>query len=194
MAEADLRARLDAEQEAVTLQLSATNGKWFDAEMEKLDRWADDQRKSLKAAVEELEESIRAGKREARQPPTCRRSCKCSSGSANKRRATQRHCWPTKLPVPLLTRGRMRCWMRPEWRSLRPPLPTARMRARRPSGFGACLSTSQAPTIAHRAASSFVTTSRISASGIPAIRAAFTVATSCAGQPIWKAKSSESRS
>ena len=69
MAEADLRARLDAEQEAVTLQLSATNGKWFDAEMEKLDRWADDQRKSLKAAVEDLEESIRAGKREARLAP-----------------------------------------------------------------------------------------------------------------------------
>lgn len=69
MAEADLRTRLDEEQEAVTQQLSATNGKWFDAEMEKLDRWADDQRKSLKAAVEELEESIRAGKREARLAP-----------------------------------------------------------------------------------------------------------------------------
>jgi regulator of sigma D len=69
MAEADLRARLDAEQEVVTLQLSATNGKWFDAEMEKLDRWADDQRKSLKAAVEDLEEGIRAGKREARKAP-----------------------------------------------------------------------------------------------------------------------------
>jgi hypothetical protein len=69
MAEADLRARLDAEQEAVTQQLSATNGKWFDVEMEKLDRWADDQRKSLKAAVEELEEGIRAGKREARLAP-----------------------------------------------------------------------------------------------------------------------------
>jgi superfamily II DNA or RNA helicase len=69
MAEGDLRARLDAEQEAVTQQLSATNGKWFDVEMEKLDRWADDQRKSLKAAVEELEEDIRAGKREARLAP-----------------------------------------------------------------------------------------------------------------------------
>ena len=33
MAESDLRARLDAEQEAVTQQLSATNGKWFDVEM-----------------------------------------------------------------------------------------------------------------------------------------------------------------
>ena len=69
IAEADLRVRLDAEQEAITLHLSATNGKWFDVEMEKLDRWADDQRKSLKAAVEELEEDIRAGKRDARLAP-----------------------------------------------------------------------------------------------------------------------------
>ncbi len=68
-ADADLRARLDAEQEAITLQLSATNGRWFDVEMEKLDRWADDQRKSLKAEVEELEDNIRAAKREARLAP-----------------------------------------------------------------------------------------------------------------------------
>jgi superfamily II DNA or RNA helicase len=69
MAEAELRARVDSEQEAVRQQLSATNGKWFDVEMEKLDRWADDQRKSLKATVEELEEAIRAGKRDARLAP-----------------------------------------------------------------------------------------------------------------------------
>ena len=69
MSEAELRARVDGEQEAVTQRLSATNGKWFDVEMEKLDRWAEDQRKSLKADVEELEESIRAGKRDARLAP-----------------------------------------------------------------------------------------------------------------------------
>lgn len=69
MSGTDLTVRLDAEQESVTQQLSATNGKWFDAEMEKLDRWADDQRKSLKATVEELEDGIRAAKREARLAP-----------------------------------------------------------------------------------------------------------------------------
>jgi ERCC4-related helicase len=69
MSEDELRARVDGEQEAVTQRLSATNGKWFDVEMEKLDRWAEDQRKSLKADVEELEESIRAGKRDARLAP-----------------------------------------------------------------------------------------------------------------------------
>jgi ERCC4-related helicase len=69
VAEADLRVQLDLEQQAITEHLSVTNGKWFDVEMEKLDRWADDQRKSLKAVVEELEEGIRTGKREARMAP-----------------------------------------------------------------------------------------------------------------------------
>jgi len=69
VAEADLRVQLDLEQQTITEHLSVTNGKWFDVEMEKLDRWAEDQRKSLKAVVEELEEGIRAGKREARMAP-----------------------------------------------------------------------------------------------------------------------------
>jgi len=69
MAESVLRARMDIEQGAITQQLSVTNGKWFEVEMEKLDRWAEDQRKSLKAAVEELEEDIRLGKRDARLAP-----------------------------------------------------------------------------------------------------------------------------
>ena len=60
---------MDREQQAITQHLSQTNVKWFDAEIEKLDRWADDQRKSLKVTLEELEESIRAGKREARLAP-----------------------------------------------------------------------------------------------------------------------------
>jgi len=64
-----LQACLDIAQEEITQQLFTNNGKWFDAEMEKLDRWADDQRKSLKTAVEDLEEEIRVGKREARLAP-----------------------------------------------------------------------------------------------------------------------------
>jgi superfamily II DNA or RNA helicase len=66
---AELQVNMDEEQAVITQRLLESNGQWFDAEMEKLDRWADDQRKSLKADVEELEESIRAGKREARLAP-----------------------------------------------------------------------------------------------------------------------------
>jgi Superfamily II DNA/RNA helicases, SNF2 family len=39
---------------------------WFDAEMDKLDRWADDRRTSLKSNLDELDAKIRAAKRESR--------------------------------------------------------------------------------------------------------------------------------
>jgi superfamily II DNA or RNA helicase len=42
----------------------------FDKEMEKLDRWGDDQRVSLKTALSDLDESIRSSKKEARQAPS----------------------------------------------------------------------------------------------------------------------------
>jgi hypothetical protein len=35
--------------------MSAKNGEWFDIEMDKLDRWAEDRRTSLKADLEELD-------------------------------------------------------------------------------------------------------------------------------------------
>lgn len=42
----------------------------FDKEMEKLDRWGDDQRVSLKTALTDLDESIKVSKKEARQAPS----------------------------------------------------------------------------------------------------------------------------
>lgn len=42
----------------------------FEKEMEKLDRWGDDQRVSLKTALADLDENIRASKKEARQAPS----------------------------------------------------------------------------------------------------------------------------
>ena len=49
--------------------LSAKNGEWFDTEMDKLDRWAEDRRTSLKADLEELDESIKVAKKSARLAP-----------------------------------------------------------------------------------------------------------------------------
>jgi superfamily II DNA or RNA helicase len=43
------------------------NGDWFDEEMDKLDRWAEDRRASLKAELEELDAALRDTKRSARQ-------------------------------------------------------------------------------------------------------------------------------
>ncbi len=50
--------------------LAARNGRWFDLEMERLDRWAEDRRSSLKATLEELDEALKAAKRAARLAPT----------------------------------------------------------------------------------------------------------------------------
>jgi hypothetical protein len=50
-------------------ELSARNGRWFDVEMDKLDRWADDRRALLKADLEDLDESLKVAKRDARLAP-----------------------------------------------------------------------------------------------------------------------------
>jgi uncharacterized protein (DUF1800 family) len=49
--------------------LAASNGHWFDAEMDKLDRWAEDRRAGLKAELEELDQEIKETKKAARLAP-----------------------------------------------------------------------------------------------------------------------------
>ncbi|MBS0184703.1 MAG: DEAD/DEAH box helicase [Nitrospira sp.] len=49
--------------------LAAKNGMWFEAEMDKLDRWAEDRRSSLKAELDELDEAIKETKKAARLAP-----------------------------------------------------------------------------------------------------------------------------
>ena len=47
-------------------ELTTRNGRWFDLEMDKLDRWAEDRRSSLKATLDELDNRIREARRAAR--------------------------------------------------------------------------------------------------------------------------------
>lgn len=49
--------------------LAAKNGMWFETEMDKLDRWAEDRRASLKAELDELDEAIKDTKKAARLAP-----------------------------------------------------------------------------------------------------------------------------
>jgi hypothetical protein len=49
--------------------MTSRNGRWFDLEMDKLDRWAEDRRASLRADIDELEEAVKAAKRSARLAP-----------------------------------------------------------------------------------------------------------------------------
>jgi superfamily II DNA or RNA helicase len=62
-------ARLRRRQELLE-DMTARNGNWFDAEIDKLDRWADDRRTVLKAELAEFDESLKEAKREARLAPT----------------------------------------------------------------------------------------------------------------------------
>ena len=61
MADRQMREVLDA--------ISTKNGTWFDTEMDKLDHWAEDRRASLKAELDELDETIKETKKAARLAP-----------------------------------------------------------------------------------------------------------------------------
>ncbi len=49
--------------------LAVSSGQWFDTEMEKLDRWADDRRAALKGELEDLDQEIKDTKKFARMAP-----------------------------------------------------------------------------------------------------------------------------
>lgn len=61
--------QISSEIQRIAARIAEKNGGWFDAEMDKLDRWAEDQRRSLKADLEELDAKIKELKREARGAP-----------------------------------------------------------------------------------------------------------------------------
>ena len=49
--------------------LSTKNGEWFETEMDKLDRWAEDRRAALKADLDDIDQSIKEAKKAARLAP-----------------------------------------------------------------------------------------------------------------------------
>ncbi len=65
LGEAQARSR-----QALLEEVTARNGRWFDTEMEKLDRWAEDRRASLRAELAELDEELKEAKKAARVAPT----------------------------------------------------------------------------------------------------------------------------
>jgi len=49
--------------------MTVRNGRWFDTEMDKLDRWAEDRRATLKGELEGLDEALKEAKKAARLAP-----------------------------------------------------------------------------------------------------------------------------
>lgn len=71
---APISATLDEAQarrrQALLEETTNRNGRWFDTEMDKLDRWAEDRRTTLKTELAELDEALREAKKDARLAPT----------------------------------------------------------------------------------------------------------------------------
>lgn len=60
---------LVAQRKTIAEQIQNKNGVYFDSEMDKLDRWADDRRNSLKTVLAELDDAIKQMKKDARLAP-----------------------------------------------------------------------------------------------------------------------------
>ena len=65
--EDELNDQLVTRWQALAEDIGKRDGSWFDVEMDKLDRWADDRRVSLKAELDDLEQKIKEKRRLARQ-------------------------------------------------------------------------------------------------------------------------------
>lgn len=62
---------LTASAKAATLEdMGTRNARWFDIEIEKLEHWAEDRRSTLKAELDELDETLKTGRKSARTAPT----------------------------------------------------------------------------------------------------------------------------
>lgn len=61
-----LRARLETERQGLLDRVTARNTRFFDEELEKLERWADDLKGGLEREIKDLDTDIRDARREAR--------------------------------------------------------------------------------------------------------------------------------
>lgn len=65
-----LEAAQELRRQALLKETTTRNGHWFDTEMDKLDRWAEDRRASLRAELAELDDALKDAKKAARLAPT----------------------------------------------------------------------------------------------------------------------------
>ena len=68
--DAKLRRSLTIARKALVAEMTERDGRWFETEMDKLDRWAEDRRDSLKAELADMDEALKEAKKQARFAPT----------------------------------------------------------------------------------------------------------------------------
>jgi predicted negative regulator of RcsB-dependent stress response len=64
-----LKEFIAVQRNSVLADLGSKNVAFFDTELDKLDRWGEDKRNSLKVALKELDDQIKTAKKEARLAP-----------------------------------------------------------------------------------------------------------------------------
>jgi hypothetical protein len=100
--------RVRADMERPILEgLAARNGGWFDVEMDKRDRWAEDRRQTLKAELSDLDDRLKELKKAARFAPNLPEKLSASVTSNGWRRGAV-----ATAPARTSTGGRTRCLMR----------------------------------------------------------------------------------
>lgn len=67
---AQIDQTLTAHRQTLLAEMTARDGRSFDNEMDKLDRWAEDRRDSLKAELADMDEALKEAKKQARFAPT----------------------------------------------------------------------------------------------------------------------------
>ena len=65
-----LAAAQSKRRQAFLDETTSRNGHWFETEIDKLDRWAEDRRTSLKAELDEMDDAFKEAKKAARLAPT----------------------------------------------------------------------------------------------------------------------------
>lgn len=68
--EKSLGGMLADQRRAVLEEIATRDGGWFEAEIDKLDRWAEDRRGALKAELDEVDQALREARKSARLAPT----------------------------------------------------------------------------------------------------------------------------
>jgi hypothetical protein len=108
----DLATGLSDAERPIFEELNARNGRWFDLEIEKLERWTGDRRDGLKSLLDPLDVRIKEAKKAARFAPSLPeklplqrevkpwRAGEAKRGARSTRRAassraTRRSCWTT---------------------------------------------------------------------------------------------------
>ena len=76
---------------AIVEDLSARDSRWFDTEIDKLDRWTDGRRASLMVELDELDDKIKETKKAARLAPTSPRNWSGRGSFASLRVREMRH-------------------------------------------------------------------------------------------------------